>query len=184
MVLPLEHAQYEVDSVSEDHNSQNFVISTHASPALASLPQPEEYKPAASPSLPPQLPPARSPSLPSQLPPVTPLPRTPPVRNSRRRTSGSPRSPFTTLRRASLRARTNRISTPFERAADLLASVELRRLVHEEARDKRLHEREMVRLRVEAERIAVSKEKNNLLYRLSLHVQQLIDVIKQQRPSS
>ncbi|XP_045456790.1 predicted GPI-anchored protein 58 [Melitaea cinxia] len=173
-----------LDIVVEDHSSQN-TIPRHSSPALALLTQPEEDTPAPSPSLPLHLPSAPSPSLPPQAPPPPPsLPRTSPVQNSRRQASGSPRSPSTTPRRALLRARRNRSLTPFEHAADLFARIEEKRLEHEEARAKRLHEREMERLRVEAERIEVTRAQNNLLNQLSLLGQQLIDVITQQRPSS
>ncbi|CAH2106990.1 unnamed protein product [Euphydryas editha] len=136
----------------------------------------EEDAPAPSPSLSPQLPP-----------PPLPLPHSPPAQNSRRRqASASPCSSFTTPRRVSRasRARRNRGMTPFERAADLFAKTEERRLVHEEERDKRLHVREMERLRLEAERIGVTRQQNDLLHQLSLLGQRLIDVITQQPRSS
>ncbi|CAH2100941.1 unnamed protein product [Euphydryas editha] len=112
----------------------------------------EEDAPAPSPSLSPQLPP-----------PPLPLPHSPPAQNNhRRQTSASSCSSFTNPRRVSRasRARRNRGMTPFERAADLFAKTEERRLVHEEERDKRLHVSEMERLRLEAERIGVTRQQS------------------------
>ncbi|XP_075977881.1 uncharacterized protein LOC142977692 isoform X2 [Anticarsia gemmatalis] len=143
-------------------------------------------------------PPPRTPSPPpltptpaprTQAAPRAPMPpRTPPPRNNRQLAADSPRSTATTPRRALLRARRNRGLTPFERASQEFASIERRRLEHEEARDKRLHERDMESLRLEAERLRmeaqrteVAKQHNQLLHQLCVLGQHVIDVISQQR---
>lgn len=150
------------------------------------------------PSSPPPLtsspPPLTTPSPPRIRPPPREQrhPRTPPLRRNRQQAGDSPLSTATTPRRALLSARRNRGLTPFERAAQEFAAVEQRRLAREEARemrrleleeerDKRLHEREIERLRLEAQKIEVAQQHNQLLHKLGILVQSLIDVISQQR---
>ncbi|KAJ8737707.1 hypothetical protein PYW08_000302 [Mythimna loreyi] len=119
----------------------------------------------------------------------------------RHRDSSSPAATPTTStpRRHRLQqARVRRIQTPFERATSEFVAVEHRRLQIEADRDKKLHEREVERLRLEEKRLRLEekrleieakqneiKEKEILiLSRLGGAVDNLIEMLPQLIPSS
>ncbi|XP_022822573.1 uncharacterized protein LOC111353696 [Spodoptera litura] len=108
-------------------------------------------------------------------------PPTPPARNGRRQPSASPRSTMSANRFA---RRTKRRMTPFERAAEQFSAVERRRLTFEEERDRRLHEREMERLRLEAEKIKIAERQTAILEGLRVLGERLIGVLSEQRPAN
>ncbi|KAL4719781.1 hypothetical protein ACJJTC_005429 [Scirpophaga incertulas] len=182
------------------HSSASIIqyynhINTTSTPESSSVPRASQ---ATSTLPPPSQPPQTPPPVPQTPPPpptIQPPPssslRTPPPHSNRQQVADSPRSATTTPRRALLRARRNRGSTPFERVAHEFAAVEqrrlareesreMRRLDYEEARDRRLHEGEMEGLRLEAQRIEVAQQTNELLHQLGVLAQCLIDVISQQ----
>ncbi|GBP52098.1 hypothetical protein EVAR_42001_1 [Eumeta japonica] len=85
--------------------------------------------------------------------------------------------------RSHLSARRNRERTSYNRAISEFVAVEQRRLKLEEAREKRYHEQEMERLRLESLQIEVNREHNQLLQHLCVIAQGLLDVLSQQVPS-
>ncbi|CAG9790214.1 unnamed protein product [Diatraea saccharalis] len=113
-------------------------------------------------------------------------PRSPPVQTQHfSRTTSTPRSTTTTTPRRSLpRARRNKGLNPFDRAASEFVAIEKRRLENEMAKEKLLHEREMERLRLEAQRIELSRQQNTLLQELAVIGMNIIKCLTPQQLDS